>query len=158
MIIKGKIENKELKKTKANVQYATFTIEGKNFNSFDAVIINDFNKGDFVEIETKTDKTGKFENMISMKKIVESEAPKQESKPMPTLKPIPQEFHQSIEAVRYEALDIALKFLTLRGEKPTMDLVLNMANVYLEFIQGKIDGMYDKSGLKGVRPEENKNE
>ena len=143
MIYKGQINSKIVKKAKTGAEYAVFEVNDKKFNCFDALIVKEFQEGDNVEIETKTN--GKYENMFSMKKI-DAEAPKEQNKPIPTLKPIPQEFHQSIEACRYEALDITMKYLKLREEKPTMDLVLNMANVYLEFIQGKIDGMYAKEG------------
>src|SRR3990167_6506368 len=69
MKITGKIEGREEKKTKANMQYFCFTIEGKKWNCFDPITNKDFVVGDFVEFETE--KKEEFENLIpeTMKKI-----------------------------------------------------------------------------------------
>lgn len=146
MIIKGKIEAKKMTQegtgAKGAWQRWVITIGGKEYSTFEKKIYNFFQVGDFVEMETKTDKSGKYENMVAMKKV-DVEPSKEPSKALPTLKPIPQEFHQSIEACRYEALDIAIKYLTLRGEKAPMDLLLNMSGVILEYILGKINMMVE---------------
>src|SRR3990167_11200625 len=65
----GKIEAKEEKKTKANMQYFCFTIDGKKWNCFDPIVNKDFVVGDYVEFETE--KKGEFENLIpeTMKKV-----------------------------------------------------------------------------------------
>ena len=69
----GKIEAKEQKMTKTNMQYVKFTIDGKFWNCFDALVIQEFKIGDFVEFETK--QSGEFENLLpeSMKIITQSE-------------------------------------------------------------------------------------
>ena len=53
---------KEQKVTKANAQYFKFTIDGKFWNCFDALVNQQFHVGDYVEFETE--KKGEFENLI----------------------------------------------------------------------------------------------
>ena len=78
----GKIEAKEEKKTKANMQYFCFTIDGKKWNCFDPITKKDFVVDDYVEFETE--KKGEYENLIpeTMKKISEK---KQEESQAPVL-------------------------------------------------------------------------
>lgn len=68
MIFKGKITQKVTQtSSKTGKDYTTFSLGEKKFNCFDADTIKNFQEGDEVEIITKTN--GKYENMVSMKKL-----------------------------------------------------------------------------------------
>ena len=137
MIIKGKIEKREMSngtaKTGKPYVRVMYVINDKNYSTFDDKFFP-FAIGDEVEIETKTQ--GKYENMISMKKI-EPQASNAQIQPK-------QEFHQSIEACRFEALDIALKAYAPNVYNKDFSL-FDAADVILAYI------------LKGEKPEKLKN-
>lgn len=71
-IYQGKITQKELKTSKTGKDYICFTINGKFWNCFDALIHKNYNVGDEVQIETTTQ--GKFENLKSMTFLSSSKA------------------------------------------------------------------------------------
>lgn len=82
MEIKGKIEKKEMtagqKADGSAWTRASFVIDGKSLSTFDKKIIDDFNPGMFVKVETKAveGKDGKtYNNMLSMEKAEEGDLP-----------------------------------------------------------------------------------
>lgn len=64
----GKIEKKAEGKAKTGASFYTFTIDGKNYNSFNAEH-SKFQIGDMVELELE--QKGQYKNLISMKSSVE---------------------------------------------------------------------------------------
>lgn len=82
-IYSGKITQKELKTSKTGKEYVCFTIDGKFWNCFDALIHKNYNVGDEVEIETTTQ--GKFENLKSMNFLAKSKvSPLTQTDPEPS--------------------------------------------------------------------------
>lgn len=82
-IYSGKITQKELKTSKTGKEYVCFTIDGKFWNCFDALIHKNYNVGDEVEIETTTQ--GKFENLKSMNFLAKSKvSPVTQTDPEPS--------------------------------------------------------------------------
>ena len=105
---------------------SVFTINEKNYATFDDNIRHDFQEGD--EVKITLEQNGKYWNMKSMEKV-QPQASNAQNNPM--------EFHLSPEACRYDALDIALKHLAFIGTKPTTEQVIAMADLYLSYITGK---------------------
>ncbi len=71
MEIKGKIEEIGTKGgtgAKGSWTRWAFKIAGQTYSTFNEEIGNKYHVGDFVKVVTKTDPTGKYENMISMEK------------------------------------------------------------------------------------------
>ena len=93
----GRIELKEQKVTKANMQYFKFTINGKFWNCFDPIVNQDFHVGDYVEFETE--KKGDFENLIpeTMKRISETIIKTQEI--IDSVKLIPADPQKNVEGI-----------------------------------------------------------
>lgn len=60
----GKIEAKEMKKSKNGKDFCVFTIDGKKYNTFDPTICARFNKGDNVIMTGQQD--GAYWNMETM--------------------------------------------------------------------------------------------
>ena len=75
--IKGKITGKEISEGKNNDgdpwTRASYTINDRKYASFDSVLIENFNTGDFVEAEFNTSKDGKYKNIVKMTEIEASE-------------------------------------------------------------------------------------
>src|SRR3990167_8609774 len=65
----GRIEAKEQKVAKNRQEYSCFTIAGKKWNCFDAIVNKEFIPG--YEVEFETEQRGEYENLIpeTMKKI-----------------------------------------------------------------------------------------
>jgi len=69
--IQGRIENKAEGKAKTGAPYLTFTINGKNYNSFNSDH-SVFNVGDLVELELE--QKGQYKNLVGMKALTEMPA------------------------------------------------------------------------------------
>jgi len=144
MIFKGRIEAKKLTQEGTGVKGAwqrwVFTIDGKDYSTFEKKIYGFFQVGDYIQIETKTE--GKYENMVKMEKAAAEPFKEQIQafhgkdgglSPSPPIN-IKPEFHQSPEACRYEAMECALKW------KPnaTADEIFIVAQRFLNWIlEGK---------------------
>lgn len=74
-----KIENKEMKKAKTGAAFATFTIDGKKYNTFDEKLMSDFNTGDYVDIDL-AEKNG-YMNLVAMRKSTATD-PETQNRPI----------------------------------------------------------------------------
>jgi len=90
----GKITQKELKTSKTGKEYICFTIDGKFWNCFDALIHKNYNVGDEVEIETTTQ--GKFENLKSMNFLSPQNRNKTSASPEAPQNPKPEPVKSSV--------------------------------------------------------------
>jgi len=121
LITKKEVDKATSKKTGSPYTRWVFTIDDKRYSTFDAEIGNEFDTGDYVQIEGKEKEANDgrtYFNMTEMKKV----DVKKESK---------QEFHLSPEECRCRALECAIKW-TKEAEMPYL---METANKFLQFIQ-----------------------
>jgi len=130
----GKIEEKFLKFATNKAAYATFKIDGKNYNTFDKEIIDAHNPDDFVEFTGE--QRGKFWTMETMKKIDESTVHKTASGEynirMPTANGA-KEYHLSPEEVKCRALESAVNTINL--EEFEAEGLLSLADKFVKWIR-----------------------
>ena len=134
----GKIEEKTLKFAKNKKSYATFTIDGMNYNTFDKEIVDNHNPDDFVEFTGDTNAKG-FWELKTMKKIYEpvpgerkAQASYQEwadKQPKNGAK----EYHLSPEEVKCRALECALQHRMIY--KASEENILELADKFVEWIR-----------------------
>jgi hypothetical protein len=77
----GRIEKKAEAKTKTGAPYLTFTVDGKNYNSFEPEH-SKFQIGDVVELELE--QKGQYKNLVSMKSSTEQPQIAQQKAPQGT--------------------------------------------------------------------------
>ncbi len=80
----GRIEKKAEAKAKNGVSYWTYTINEKNYNSFNPVFNDKFNIGDIVEISLE--QNGKYLNMTDMVSSTEKVQPQDSKEQIQTSK------------------------------------------------------------------------
>ena len=126
----GKIEAKELKFAQNKAPYATFTIDGMKYNTFDKDIIDNHNPDDFVEF---TGEQGdRFWTLKTMKKIEEGlrtnvvgfEPRTNGAK----------EYHLSPEEVKCRALECAIEVMKTWPKEGTEDIT-ELADKFVEWIR-----------------------
>lgn len=69
--VRGRITGKEISEgtneaTEEDWTRASFTINDRKYASFDSIIIDKFNTGNYVEAEFNTSKDGKYKNIVKM--------------------------------------------------------------------------------------------
>lgn len=130
----GKIEEKALKFASNKKPYATFTIDGKNYNSFDKEIIDNHNPDDYVEFTGDVNSKG-FWELKTMKKMEENEV--MTLGPgvgkTPTINGA-KEYHLSPEEVKCRALECAIVVLQSPNTDPKKNLLI-LAQEFVEWIR-----------------------
>ena len=127
----GKIEKKSMAFAKNKAPYATFTIDGKNYNSFDKEIIDAHNPDDFVEFTGEQD--GPYWTLKTMK-IVPVDIAKQ-AKPGPTTQNGAKEYHLSPEEVKCRALECAIEMQASYSGDNVFEVVMQRADKFVEWIR-----------------------
>jgi hypothetical protein len=129
----GKIEKKSMAFAKNKAPYATFTIDGRNYNSFDPDIVDNFNPDDFVEF---TGEQGdRFWTLKTMKKIEEGEMAFNEKREYLEKQNTVKEYHLSPEEVKCRALECAITHWRTMGNDYSTDDVLDIADKFVEWIR-----------------------
>ena len=129
MKTQGRIESVEKRETENWTRWQ-FIVSGKKYSTFDEKIGNGFKRGDIVEIETQQSKDGKFENMVSMKKI--TQMVEEEKGFANELTNVQMEKEKRI--CRMNCVTNALKQLELAGIKPESDIVINVAEYLFSYV------------------------
>jgi len=128
----GKIEEKFLKFATNKAAYATFKIDGKNYNTFDKEIIDAHNPDDFVEFTGE--QRGKFWTMETMRKIGEGEVITASGDTrVGKITNGAKEFHLSPEEVKCRALESAVNTINL--EEFEAEGLLSLADKFVKWIR-----------------------
>ena len=134
MKIQGVIEKKSQsegtgKTGKPYIRYL-FTVNGKDYSTFNADIFNQFAVGKVVEMEGE--QNGLFFNMKTMTEIGEMPVPVVKPGEKVAEKPVKQEFHLTAESCRVEALKCAIATI---GDTDKDGDLFDLAKKFLEFIE-----------------------
>ena len=132
-IITKKIVDNGTGKTGKPYTRGVFSINGKNYSTFDTKIIGAYNERDMVLIKTET--KGAFENMVSMEKAdyVPTERPAEAHSTAPV-----KEYHLSVEEVRARALEAALTYCKMYGiERGANEEILKIADIFLRYLKSQ---------------------
>lgn len=144
----GKIEEKNLLQARNKATYATFKIEGMNYNTFDKAIIDGFTIGDYVEFDGEENEKG-FWTLKAMRKFNRDAPVENERKFREAIETIAgpkvfppkngKEFHLSPEEVKCRALEAASQFmLELSGKGvvgTTPESIMELADRFVEWIR-----------------------